>query len=77
MGKEPSPDKTYSRDEYARMFKTQGWSIDKSRGKGGHWWCTKPGCAPFPLPQKIKPGLESDLKKNLGLKRQESRKKEE
>lgn len=68
MGKEPSPDKTYTRDEFAKMLRQQGWNIDKSRGKGGHWWCSKKGCAPFSLPQTIKPGLASDIKKILGLK---------
>ena len=71
MEKEPNPDKSYTRDEYAKMLKIRGWAIDKARGKGGHWWCTKPGYAPFPLPQKIKPGLESDLKKILRQRQQD------
>jgi hypothetical protein len=68
VGKELSPDKSRARDEYAKILKARGWTIDKTRGKGGHWWCTKPGCMPFPLPKKIKPGLESELKKILGLR---------
>lgn len=61
-GKKQSSDNSDARDEYAKILKALGWSVDKLRGKGEHWWCTRPGHAPFPLPGEIKPGLEKDIK---------------
>ena len=66
--KNPSPDKVYSRDEFARIARMKGWTINKSRGKGGHWWFTKDGEAPFPVPDVIKPGLQEKIKKWLGIR---------
>jgi len=55
--KNPSPDKTYTRNEFATIARSKGWTVDKSRGKGGHWWFTKNGEAPFPVPEIIKKWL--------------------
>ena len=66
--KEPSPDKTYTREEFAKIARSQGWTVDKSRGKGGHWWFYKEGEAPFPVPAVIKTGLQEKIKKYLGIR---------
>ena len=66
--KAPSPDKTYTREEFARIARTRGWTVNKSRGKGGHWWFMKDGEAPFPVPQIIKTGLQEKIKKWLGIR---------
>lgn len=66
--KNPSPDKTYTRNEFATIARSKGWTVDKSRGKGGHWWFTKNGEAPFPVPEIIKTGLQEKIKKWLGIK---------
>ena len=67
--KEPSPDKTYSRAEFAQIAQERGWPIDKGRGRGSHWWFRKAGEAPFPVPQKVEgPGLQENIKKALGIK---------
>ena len=63
----PSPDKIYSREEFARIARSRGWTVDKVRGKGGHWWFTKDGEAPFPVPKIIKSGLQQKIKKWLGI----------
>ena len=63
--KNPSPDKTYTRNEFASIARSKGWTVDKSRGKGAHWWFTKEGEPPFPV---IKTGLQEKIKKWLGIK---------
>ena len=70
MGKNkaPSPDKYYTREEFARIAIEKGWTVDKSRGKGSHWWFSKEGEAPFPVPGIIKAGLQKDIKKWLGIR---------
>lgn len=67
-GKHPSPDKVYSREEFAKIARARGWTVDKTRGKGGHWWFSKTGEAPFPVPDIIKPGLQEKIKKWLGIR---------
>ena len=66
--KNPSPDRTYTRNEFASIARSRGWTVDKSRGKGGHWWFSKDGEAPFPVPEIIKTGLQEKIKKWLGIK---------
>ena len=66
--KEPSPDKNYTREEFAKIARSKGWTVDKSRGKGGHWWFMKDGEAPFPVPSIIKTGLQEKIKKYLGIR---------
>ena len=70
MGKNKkySPDKVYTRNEFAKITVERGWTVDKSRGRGGHWWFSKEGESPFPVPGKIKTGLQEQIKKWLGLK---------
>ena len=66
--KAPSPDKTYTREEFARIARAREWIVNKSRGKGGHWWFMKDGEAPFPVPEIIKTGLQEKIKKWLGIR---------
>lgn len=66
--KNPSPDKVYTRNEFARIALSRGWRVDKTRGKGGHWWFTKEGETPFPVPDVIKTGLQEKIKKWLGIR---------
>ncbi len=67
--KEPSPDKNYTRSEFARIAREKGWTVVESRGKGSHWWFRKEGEAPFPVPQNTEgPGLQDSIKKALGIK---------
>ena len=66
--KQPSPDKVYSRAEFARIAQERGWTVDRSRGKGGHWWFRKQGAHPFSVPDEIGTGLQEKIKKWLGLK---------
>ena len=63
-----SPDKTYTREEFARIARARGWTVNKSRGKGGHWWFMKDGETPFPVPEIIKTGLQEKIKKWLGIR---------
>jgi hypothetical protein len=65
---DPSPDKVYSRNEFARIAQNSGWTVDKSRGKGGHWWFRKEGSSPFPVPGEIGDGLQERIKKWLGIR---------
>ena len=69
MGKNkaPSPDKVFSREEFSRIARERGWTVDKSRGKGGHWWFQKSGEHSFPVPEIIKTGLQAKIKKWLGI----------
>ena len=66
--KEPSPDKVYTRKEFAQIAIERGWTVDKGRGKGSHWWFSKDGEASFPVPGKIKPGMQERIKKWLGIR---------
>lgn len=66
--KEPSSRKVYSRNEFARIAQKKGWTIDKSRGKGGHWWFRKTGCHPFAVPEEMGDGLQEKIKKWLEIK---------
>ena len=66
--KRPSPDKYYTRAEFADIAQERGWSIDKTRGKGGHWWFKKDGYPPFPVPEQIGNGLQENIKKRLGIR---------
>ena len=66
--KNPSPDKTYTRNEFARIAQYRGWTVDKNRGKGGHWWFIKEGHNPFPIPSEIGDGLQEKIKALLGIK---------
>jgi hypothetical protein len=66
--KNPSPDKVYTRNEFARIAQEKGWTVDKSRGKGGHWWFMKQGNAPFPAPAEIGNGLQEKIKKWLEIR---------
>ncbi len=70
MGKNkaPSPDKVYSRKEFAQIAQERGWTVDKGRGKGGHWMFRKEGRHPFTVPEVIGTGLQERIKKNLGIK---------
>ncbi len=60
--------KQYSQKELLKIARKQGWDINETRGKGSHVLLTKDGERPFPIPQKIKPGLMNTLKKRLGIK---------
>jgi hypothetical protein len=42
--------------------------VDKTRGKGGHWWFTKNGYPPFPVPEQMGNGLQENIKKRLGIR---------
>jgi hypothetical protein len=66
--KNPSPDKIYTRNEFAQIARDRGWTVDRSRGKGGHWWFMKQGNAPFPVPDEIGNGLQEKIKKRLGIR---------
>lgn len=70
MGKNKnySPDKIYTRSEFAKIAEERGWTVDKGRGKGSHWWFSKKNEASFPVPGKIKKGLQEQIKKWLGIK---------
>ena len=65
---EPSADKVYTRNEFARIAQSRGWTVDKTRGKGGHWWFRKYGSHPFPVPDEIGAGLQEQIKKWLGIR---------
>ena len=62
--KNPSPDKVYTREEFAKIARSRGWTVDKSRGKGGHWWFFKDGEAR----SLLKTGLQEKIKKWLGIR---------
>jgi hypothetical protein len=66
--KNPSPDKTYTRNEFAGIAQDRGWTIDRNRGKGGHWWFKKEGCSHFPVPNEIGNGLQERIKKWLDIR---------
>ena len=66
--KKPSPDKYYTREELAGIAQARGWTVDKTRGKGGHWWFKKDGYSPFPVPDKMGDGLRENIKKRLGIR---------
>jgi len=66
--KKPSPNKHYTREELASFAQSTGWTVDKTRGKGGHWWFKKDGCPPFPVPDKMGNGLQENIKKRLGIR---------
>ena len=66
--KEPSPDKVYTRKEFAQIAIDRGWTVDKDRGRGSHWWFSEKGETPFPVPGIIKSGLQEKIKKWLGIK---------
>ncbi|MBL3593840.1 MAG: type II toxin-antitoxin system HicA family toxin [Synergistaceae bacterium] len=59
--------KHYNQKELIRIAKEKGWEIDETRGKGSHVLAMKAGERPFPIPQKIKPGLLAALKKRLQI----------
>gem|GEM_PF-4103598 len=69
-GKIYSPDKTYTREEFARIALKKGWAVEKDRGKGGHWWFRKDSHSPFPIPDVIGKGLQEKIKKWLGIIKQ-------
>jgi hypothetical protein len=66
--KKTSPGKVYTRAEFASIAQSKGWTVDKTRGKGGHWWFRKEGCHPFPVPSEIGRGLQERIKGWLGIK---------
>ena len=66
--KRPSPEKHYTRAELAAVARDKGWTVDKTRGKGGHWWFTKNGHPPFPVPEQMGNGLQENIKKRLGIR---------
>jgi hypothetical protein len=66
--KKPSPDKVYTRNEFAGIAQDNGWTVDKNRGKGGHWWFRKDGSHPFPVPDVIGTGLQEQIKKWLKIR---------
>jgi predicted RNA binding protein YcfA (HicA-like mRNA interferase family) len=59
--------KFYSQRELIQIAKERGWTINEGRGKGSHVWAEKQGERPFPIPQKIKKGLLSSIKKRLHI----------
>ncbi|MDO5562804.1 MAG: type II toxin-antitoxin system HicA family toxin [Synergistaceae bacterium] len=59
--------KVYSQKEFIAEAMKRGWSISTARGKGSHVWCFKDGERPFPIPQKIKDGINAYIKKRLGI----------
>ncbi|BDF79285.1 hypothetical protein CE91St28_20790 [Pyramidobacter piscolens] len=60
--------KVYSQKEFIREAVPRGWTISYGRGKGSHVRCCKEGERPFPIPQKIKTGMNADIEKRLGIK---------
>lgn len=60
--------KHYTRDELRKIAKERGWEISETRGKGSHWWASRPGERGSPIPSKITKGVEEAIKKRLGLK---------
>lgn len=59
--------KMYSQREFIAIARKKGWTVTIARGKGSHVWCSKAGERPFPIPTKIKTGINADIKKRLGI----------
>ncbi len=60
--------KQYRRREHIAIALSRGWSVSEKRGKGSHALAIKEGERPFPIPQKISPGVHDMIKKRLGIK---------
>jgi predicted RNA binding protein YcfA (HicA-like mRNA interferase family) len=59
--------KFYNQRELISIARSKGWTINEERGKGSHVLASKEGERPFPIPQKIKSGLLTNIKKRLGI----------
>jgi len=57
----------YDQKALARIAKQQGWQVDKKRGKGSHYWCSKAGEYGFPIPYKLSKKVLEKIKRRLGL----------
>ncbi len=69
MGEKKYPaNKSYTQEEFRKIAEGLGWTVSKARGKGSHYFASKEGEQGFPIPQKLKKGLQESIKKRLGLK---------
>jgi len=66
--KEHPANKSYTQEEFRKIAEELGWTVSKARGKGSHYFASKEGEKGFPIPQKLKKGLQESIKKRLGLK---------
>jgi hypothetical protein len=51
----------------AKAAELLGYTIDKSRGKGSHWWATQPNRPRFPIPTARKPVAVGVTTRILGI----------
>ncbi|GHT01758.1 hypothetical protein AGMMS50276_30460 [Synergistales bacterium] len=59
--------KYYNQRELIKIALEKGWIVNIGRGKGSHVMVSKEGCQSFPIPNKIKTGLLSNIKKRLEI----------